>query len=80
MLVEEAIKTHLKTYNPLAKDFRELKSSRIKAYLLISFFTALHLTISWMLDFEKKYVLIFTHALLITIGAILIDLIKKPAQ
>ena len=56
MLVEEAIKTHLKTYNPLAKDLRELKSSRIKAYWLISFFIVLHLTISWMTGFDKKYV------------------------
>ena len=80
MLVEEAIKKHLQTYNPLAKDFRELKSSRIKAYWLISFFTVLHLTISWMMGFETKYILLFTPALFITIGAILLDFIKRPAQ
>ena len=80
MLVEEAIKTHLKTYNPLAKDFRELKSSKVKAYLLITGFTALHLLICFVVDFEKKYLLLFTPVLLIIIGAILLEFIKKPAQ
>ncbi|KAA5546630.1 hypothetical protein [Adhaeribacter rhizoryzae] len=76
----EQISQQLRIYNPAAKDFRELKSSKIKAAILILIFTAIHLTIIIQTDFETKYIIIFTPVLLITIWAILLEHIKNLNQ
>ena len=74
------IKQKLRLYNPLAKDFKELKSSKIRAYILISIFTAIHLTICILINYEKKYIIIFTPVLLITIWAILMEHITNSVE
>jgi len=72
----EDIEQRLRIHNPLAKDFRELKSSKIKAYALIFIFSAIHLGVSIYLNFQLKYIVIFTPVLFISIWAILLDHIK----
>ncbi|GEO03543.1 hypothetical protein AAE02nite_12070 [Adhaeribacter aerolatus] len=74
------ISQRLRIHNPAAKDFRELKSSKIKAIILILIFTAIHLAIIIQTNFDKKYIIIFTPVLLVTIWAILLDHLKKPTN
>ncbi len=76
----EDIKQKLRLYNPLAKDYKELKSSKTKAYILIFIFIAIHLTIYVLTNYEKKYILIFTPVLLIIIWAILMEHINMPGD
>jgi hypothetical protein len=80
MEVEQAIKEQIALQNPLAKDFRELKSSRKKAYALITLLTTLHVGIGYFLDFQQTYFWSGTFVLLITAGAILLEFTKKPSR
>ena len=72
----EDIKQRLRVHNPLAKDFMELKSSKRKAYIIISIMTAIHLTVTILIGFDEKYLVIFTLVLLVSIGAVLMEHIK----
>lgn len=78
--LQEDLKQRLRLHNPLAKDFRELRSSKIRAFLLIGLFVAIHLVISIRTDFEASYMWIFTPVLLVTIFAIVIEHIKMPGS
>ncbi|MDO1450952.1 hypothetical protein Q0590_32055 [Rhodocytophaga aerolata] len=79
MEVEQAIKEQIALQNPLATDFRELKSSRKKAFALITLLTILHLAIWYYLDFQQTYFWAGTFVLLTTAGAILLEFTKKPS-
>lgn len=80
MEIEQAIKEQIALQNPLAKDFRELKSSRKKAFALSTVLTILHLGIWYFLDFQQTYFWSGTFVLLITAGAILLEFTKKPSR
>jgi len=72
----EEIEQRLRVHNPLAKDFKELKSSRRKAYIIIIMMVVIHLAVCILTGFDKKYMVIFTPVLLISIGAVLMEHIK----
>jgi hypothetical protein len=78
--IEAEIKQKLHLHNPLAKDFKELMTSKIRASILILIFITIHLTICILTNYEKKYIFIFTPVLLITIGAILMEHINISGE
>ena len=72
------LKQLLTFYNPLARNYRGSKTSRLWGYFYIILLTGIHITLSFFTNFEVKYLVIFTPALLISILAIFIEKIKKP--
>ncbi|MEK6480636.1 hypothetical protein WJR50_24040 [Catalinimonas sp. 4WD22] len=73
---KEDFKEKIKQYNPAAQDFRELRSSKVKAVIISVILIAIYLTACILMEFEKRFVWIFLPALLISIGAVWIEHIK----
>lgn len=76
----EDFKQKIARYNPTAKDFRDLPSSKVKAVIFSILTTAVFLGIYLLLDPGRMGLIIWIPLLLISIGAIWIEHVKLFKQ
>ncbi|WPP51387.1 hypothetical protein [Catalinimonas niigatensis] len=77
---KEDFKEKIALYNTAAQDFRELRSSKVKAIIISVILIAVYLTACMLMDFEKKFVWMSLTVLLITLGALWIEHVRLFKQ